>query len=69
MQSGEIFLILLSLPRKAVLVRNTPSHPNVEEFRSDDIKIVFIPPNVILLCQPNGVTEAKILLQLSSKVM
>lgn len=58
--SVERFLTSLGLPRKAVLIiDNAPTHPNVEELRSGDIKTVFLPPNVTSLCQPmdQGVLE------------
>lgn len=41
------------LPRKALLlIDNAPSHPDVEEICSGDIKALFLPPNVTSLIQP-----------------
>uniref|UniRef100_K7FY89 HTH CENPB-type domain-containing protein n=1 Tax=Pelodiscus sinensis TaxID=13735 RepID=K7FY89_PELSI len=52
---------LLNLPRKAILViDNSPSHPHEDELISGNIRVIFLPPNIISLCQPmdQGVLEA-----------
>ncbi|XP_068086265.1 uncharacterized protein [Anabrus simplex] len=38
--------------KKALLLPdNAPSHPNEEQLRSGDIKVMFLPPNVTSLCR------------------
>lgn len=49
-----------NLPRKAILlIDNAPSHPDITELSSGDIKAYFFPPNVTSLIQPldQGVLE------------
>uniref|UniRef100_A0A1B6M632 HTH CENPB-type domain-containing protein n=1 Tax=Graphocephala atropunctata TaxID=36148 RepID=A0A1B6M632_9HEMI len=57
----EKFCHANKLPRKAILLLdNAPTHPSADELKSDEIKCVFLPPNVTSLCQPmdQGVLES-----------
>ncbi|XP_071043105.1 jerky protein homolog-like [Parasteatoda tepidariorum] len=56
----ETFLKNQNLPRKAIiLLDNAPCHPNDDELASDNIKALFLPPNVTSFIQPldQGVLE------------
>lgn len=56
----EKFLKKNRLPRKALLLLdNAPSHPDVNELKSGDIKVMYLPPNVTAILQPmdQGVLE------------
>ncbi|KOC61255.1 Jerky protein homolog-like, partial [Habropoda laboriosa] len=49
------FLKQKNLPCKArLLLDNSPSHPDLSQLVCDDIKAIFLPPNVISLIQPLG---------------
>lgn len=49
----EKFLKANNLPRKALLLLdNATCHPNEDELQDQDIKAMFLPPNVTSLCQP-----------------
>lgn len=48
------------MPRKAILLLdNAPTHPSEDELRDGEIKMMFLPPNVMSICQPmdQGVLE------------
>jgi hypothetical protein len=56
----EKFLKKSGQPRKALLlIDNAPSHASENELRSNNIKVMFLPPNVTALMQPmdQGVLE------------
>jgi hypothetical protein len=49
------------LPNKAIsFIDNAPSHPDITELQSGEIKTEFLPPNVTALVQPmdQGVLQA-----------
>lgn len=57
----EQFLKSKNLPRKAILLLdNATCHPDEDELKDREIKIMFLPPNVTSLCQPmdQGTLEA-----------
>ncbi|XP_054284043.1 jerky protein homolog-like [Macrosteles quadrilineatus] len=59
--SVEKHLAANNLPRKAILLLdNASTHPIANELKDEDIKAVFLPPNVTALCQPmdQGVLQA-----------